>query len=204
MLARPMRLDLPRKVAWGKRNEITPRMLRAWWNHVCRFAGDWQLIREAPSRAPRFWSRKRRSVNRHFFISQFSYRRAGKNPFNKCVALEDHLLPYPRCSEILEGFACRKIIPRRYGPDEFHESETTHELWPARRQMKGQSRSPVLCHDVGRRYSYFGQERIKITDVVDKAIGDIRLTGLSEPDEIRRDTVRYRRNQRNHVSPDIR
>jgi hypothetical protein len=98
----------------------------------------------ALSRAPRFWSRKRRSVNRHFFISQFPYRRAGKNPFNECVALEDHLLPYPRCSEILKSFACRKIIPRRHGPDELHESESTHELWPACRQMKGQSRSPVL------------------------------------------------------------
>jgi hypothetical protein len=96
-------------------------------------------------------------------------------------------------------------IRLRVGADKLHESETTHELWIARRQMKGQSRSPeVLCHEVGRRYSCFGKERIKITHVVSKAIGDIRLTGLSEPDEIRRDTVRYRRNQRNHVSPDIR
>src|SRR5271165_6995249 len=123
--------------------------------HVRRFAGDWQLIREAPDWAPRFWSRKRRSVSRHFLISQFSYRRAGKNPFNKCVALEDHLLSYPRCSEISEDFAScsMKIIPCRHGPDELHESETAHELWLARRQMKGQSRSPVLCHDVGRRDS---------------------------------------------------
>src|SRR5260221_3633717 len=207
MLARPMRLDLPRKVAWGKKNEITPRVLRAWGGmHVCRFAGDWQLIREAPSRAPRFWSRKRRSVNRHFFISQFSYRRAGKNLFNECVALEDHLLPYSGRPEILKDLACssRKIVPSRHGSDKLHESETTHELWFARRQMKGQSRSPVLCHDVGRRYSCFGKERIKITDMVGKAIGDLRLTGLSEPDEIRRDTVRYRRNRGNHVSPDIR
>src|SRR5208282_2670654 len=32
MLARPIRLDLPRKAAWGKRHEIRPRVLRAWWN----------------------------------------------------------------------------------------------------------------------------------------------------------------------------
>src|SRR6267378_179363 len=92
------------KVAWGKRNEIRPHVLRAWWNtrlpvrrRLAAHSGSAKLgaeIRESET-----------ALGKPPFLHQSVFdRRAGKNPFNECVAFEDHLLPYPRCSEILEGF----------------------------------------------------------------------------------------------------
>src|SRR5205814_909938 len=47
-------------------------------------------------------------------------------------------------------------------------------------------------------------ERIEISDVVGKAIGDPRLSGLSEADQVGRDAMRHGRDVRNDVAPDVR
>jgi hypothetical protein len=60
--------------------------------------------------------------------------------------------------------------------------------------VKGQSRSPVVRHNVCGRDTYLVEKRVKVADVVEKPIFNVGFPRLTEPDEVRRNAVPYRRN----------
>src|SRR5882757_1540470 len=114
--------------------------------HICRFSLDRQLIRESPGGSSRCRSRKGCSVNRHLLVRQLPNGCRRKDSFNKRIAFKDHLLADTGSPEFLEGFNLIwvKVIPGRHWPDELHESEPADKVGPASRQVKCQSRTPVL------------------------------------------------------------
>lgn len=77
-----------------------------------------------------------------------------------------------------------------------------HHLWPARREVEGERRAPVLRHEIRRRDPGGGDESVEIADMIGEAIGDVRLARQAEPDQVRRDAARHRRDVRENVAPD--
>ena len=117
-------------------------------------ARDRQFVRQPPGRPPRFRGGERRAVDRHLFLAQLSQDGARQYPFNEGIAVEDHLFAFARRPELAKCFARGRhlveVIPGRHRPDEFHEGEPADEVRPARREMEGQRRSPILRHQIGR------------------------------------------------------
>src|ERR1700692_515892 len=171
--------------------------------HIRRFSSDRQFIRETPSGSPRLRSRKWCSVDRHFLIRQFSCDCAGKNSLHECVAFKNHLFAHSGRPDLLEGFTCnrRKILPGRQWPEELHKSKPTDKLGPAGCQVKCQRGSPVVRYGECRRDSSVSEERIEIPNMIGKPILDVWFSRLAEPDEIRCDAMRCRRNQGNEIPP---
>src|SRR5215831_15421332 len=174
--------------------------------HISGFAGDWQLVREAPGRNARLWSNKRRSVGCHLLISEPPNDVCGKNSLDEYIVSKNHLLSDPGSSELLKGFASRrvKILPGGHGPNELHKRKPLDKLPPAGSQVKCQRASPVVRNDECRRDSSLREERIEVTNMIGKPVPDVWFSRLAEPDEIRCDAVCHRCNQWDDISPDVR
>src|SRR5262249_15621272 len=105
---------------------------------------------EAPRGLARLARKERRSIDGHFFFGEFPNGCAGKHRFYEGILVQNHPLAETWCSELLEGFNCCsvKVIPGGHRTDELHESQAFHKFRLARCQVKRQSRSPVVRHNV--------------------------------------------------------
>src|SRR4030095_15545144 len=165
-----------------------------------------QVMRAAPGWSPRLGSGKGFSVNRHLLIRQFSYDCRGKDALHECVAFKNHLFAHSGRSELLKGLDCSlvKILPGRHWSNELHERKPTDKLRPAGCQVKCQRGSPVVRDDERRLDSSAIEKCIEVPYMIGKPILDVGFSGLAEPDEIRCDAMRHRRNQRKNIPPYVR
>src|SRR6185436_10160361 len=174
---------------------------------VRRLARDRQFVRQPPGRATRFRRGKRCAVDGHLLLAQLSQDGARQYPFNEGIAVKDHLFAFARRPELAKCLARGRhlveVIPRRHRPDKFHEGEPADEVRPARREMEGQRRSPILRHEIGRPDTGSADEGVEITHLILKAIVNVGLAGLAVADQIRGDASRHRRDERDDVAPDV-
>src|SRR5439155_14451411 len=73
--------------------------------------------------------RKWRAVDRHLLLAQLPQDGSGQNPLHEGVAVEKHPLAFAWRLELPKrfprGWNLVEILPRRHGPNEFHERETS-------------------------------------------------------------------------------
>ena len=69
--------------------------------------------------------------------------------------------------------------------------------------MESKRRTPILHDQVGAIDAQPIDQGIKIAHVIEETVGDVRLAGLAEADEIGGNAVRDRGNQRQDIAPEI-
>ena len=85
-----------------------------------------------------------------------------------------------------------------------HKRKPTDKLRLAGGQVECQRGSPVVRNDECRRDFSFIDKRIEILHMIGEPIVDVWFSRLAEPDEVRCDAMRRRRNQRNDIAPNVR